>query len=219
MFWRMELDFSEDEISRYSRHILLREVGGIGQAKLRAARVLIIGAGGVGLSVLLGAALAGAYPIIVADVNKARLDRARALGASHTICADGENLPSAVRDIWPDGVQWAFEAVGKPETLLAGVRSLRPTGTLVAIGLSRAGQTVPLPINELVQRDLRVVGSLYGSANTILQIPRLLELHKEGRLSLDRLLGPEYRLEDINKAYERLPSESVGRGTILIGTS
>jgi Zn-dependent alcohol dehydrogenase len=180
------------------------------------AGVLIIGAGGVGLSVLLGAALAGAYPIIVADVSDDRLDLAKSLGASHTVNTAGRDLEPAVREVLPGGVQWAFEAVGKPETLLAGVRSLRPTGTLVAIGLSRAGQTVPLPINELVQKDIRVVGSLYGSANTVLQIPRLLELHRAGRLRLDRLLGPEYRLEDINEAYARLPAESVGRGLILL---
>jgi Zn-dependent alcohol dehydrogenase len=181
------------------------------------AGVLIIGAGGVGLSVLLGAALAGAYPTIVADVSDNRLDLAKSLGASHTVNTAGRDLALAVREIRPGGVQWAFEAVGKPETLLAGVRSLRPTGTLVAIGLSRAGQTVPIPINELVQKDIRVVGSLYGSSNTVLQIPQLLELHQAGRLPLDRLLGSEYRLEDINEAYARLPAESVGRGLILIG--
>lgn len=180
------------------------------------AGVLIIGAGGVGLSVLLGAALAGASPIIVADVSDSRLDLAKSLGASHTVNTAVRDLVSAVREVLPGGVQWAFEAVGKPETLLAGVRSLRPTGTLVAIGLSRAGQTVPLAINELVQKDIRVVGSLYGSSNTVLQIPRLLELYQAGRLPLDRLLGSEYRLEDINEAYARLPAESVGRGMILI---
>ena len=76
---------------------------------------------------------------------------------------------------------------------------------------------MPLPINELVQKDLRVVGSLYGSANTVLQIPRLLELYQAGRLPLDRLLGTEYRLDDINVAFARLPTESVGRGLIVMG--
>ena len=181
------------------------------------AGVLVIGAGGVGLAVVMGAALTGAYPIIAADLSEERLKVARELGATHTIAAGQADLPGAVHEIRPDGVQWAFEAVGKPETLVAGARSLRPTGTLVAIGLTRAGQTMPLPINELVQRDLRVVGSLYGSANTVVQIPRLLELHEAGRLDLNRIPGPEYRLEEINEAYARLPSQSVGRGLILIG--
>jgi Zn-dependent alcohol dehydrogenase len=101
--------------------------------------------------------------------------------------------------------------------MLAGIRSLRPTGTVVAIGLSQADQAASVPINELVQKELRVVGSLYGSSNTIIQIPRLLELHQAGRLDLDRLLGWDYRLEDVNEAYARLPTEAVGRGVIVFG--
>ena len=178
--------------------------------------VLVIGAGGVGLSVVMGAALTGAHPIIVADLSQDRLDLARKLGASHVV-AGAADLPGAVREAAPGGVQWAFEAVGRPETLLAGLRSLRPTGTLVAIGLSRAGQTVPLPINELVQKDIRVTGSLYGSANTGVLIPRLLELYQAGRLPLDALIGAHYTLEDINDAYARLPAESAGRGVIMLG--
>jgi Zn-dependent alcohol dehydrogenase len=187
----------------------------MGTAAVPGAGVLVIGAGGVGLSVLLGAVMTGAYPIVVADVSQARLDLARSLGATHTVNAAGAGLEAAVRDVLPAGVQWAFEAVGKPETLLAGLRSLRPTGTLVAIGLSAAGQTVPLPINEMVQKDLKVAGSLYGSANTVRQIPMLLELYQAGRLPLDRLLGTEYRLDDISTAYARLPAESVGRSLIV----
>jgi Zn-dependent alcohol dehydrogenase len=192
---------------------------GTGPGRGPGTGVLVIGAGGVGLAVVMGAAMVGAYPIIAADLSAERLEVARSLGATHTIVAGQADLAGAVREIQPGGVQWAFEAVGQPETLVAGARSLRPTGTLVAIGLSRAGQTVPLPINELVQRDLRVIGSLYGSSNTVVQIPRLLELHQAGRLDLSRIPGPEYPLAEINEAYARLPSQSVGRGLILIGES
>jgi S-(hydroxymethyl)glutathione dehydrogenase/alcohol dehydrogenase len=177
--------------------------------------VLVIGAGGVGLSVVMGAALVGAYPILVADTRGERLRLAVSLGATHPINVDREELEDAVRAVQPEGVQWAFEAVGKPTTLAAGVRCLRPTGTLVAIGLSPAEQTVSLPINYLVQREIKVVGSLYGSSNMTVQIPRLLELYEAGRLRLDMLIGSEYRLEEINEAFERLPSESVGRGLVL----
>jgi S-(hydroxymethyl)glutathione dehydrogenase/alcohol dehydrogenase len=188
----------------------------MGSGQGAGSGVLVIGAGGVGLSVVMGAALTGAYPIVVADLSQDRLDLARHLGATHVITGAAD-LPEAVRQAVPGGVQWAFEAVGRPETLLAGMRSLRPTGTLVAIGLSRAGETVSLPINELVQKDIRVVGSLYGSANTGVLIPRLLELYQAGRLPLDALIGARYTLEDINDAYARLPAGSVGRGVIMMG--
>jgi S-(hydroxymethyl)glutathione dehydrogenase/alcohol dehydrogenase len=179
--------------------------------------VLVIGAGGVGLSVVMGAALVGAYPIIVADVRQERLALALSLGGTHAVNSAHTDLAGAVREVLPEGVQWSFDAVGSPVTMLAGIRSLRPTGTVVAIGLSQADQAASVPINELVQKELRVVGSLYGSSNTIIQIPRLLELHQAGRLDLDRLLGWDYRLEDVNEAYARLPTEAVGRGVIVVG--
>ena len=87
----------------------------------------------------------------------------------------------------PDGVPWAIEAVGRAETLQQAVACLRPGGTVVAVGLGRVGATVELPINELVQRQKRVVGSLYGSANPLVDLPRLFRLYLAGRLPLDEL--------------------------------
>jgi Zn-dependent alcohol dehydrogenase len=179
--------------------------------------VLVLGAGGVGLSAVMAAALTGAYPIIAADVQDERLALARTLGATHVINRGRADLAEAVRDLVPGGVPWCFEAIGRAETLRAAVSCLRPMGTLVAIGLGAAGQTVALPVNELVQKELRVLGSLYGSANTVVQIPQLLGLHAAGRLDLGALIGPRYRLEDVNEAYARLPAQSVGRGVIVLG--
>src|SRR5258708_5736996 len=187
----------------------------MGSAAGVGSGVLVIGAGGVGLSVVMGAALVGAYPILVAETQDDRLRLAASLGATHLVSVGQEELVEAVHRAQRDGVQWVFEAVGKPDTLAAGVRCLRPTGTIVAIGLSAADQTVSLPINYLVQREIRVIGSLYGSSNMITQIPRLLELHEAGRLNLDKLIGSEYRLEQINEAFARLPTESVGRSLIV----
>jgi Zn-dependent alcohol dehydrogenase len=191
-------------------------VMGTGATAAPGQAVLVVGAGGVGLSVIMGAALAGADPIIAVDLSDERLKVARSLGATHVVNTATDSLADAVADAAPGGVAWAFEAVGRPETLRAAVACLRPTGTLVAIGLARAGQTVELPINELVQKDLRVIGSLYGSSNTVVQIPRLLELHRSGRLDLDRIPGARYPLADINVAYGALPGQSVGRGLIVM---
>jgi Zn-dependent alcohol dehydrogenase len=70
-----------------------------------------------------------------------------------------------------------------------------------------------------VQKDLRMIGSLYGSADTARLIPQLLHWHREGRLPLGTLLGARYRLEEINEAYAWLPAQSVGRSLIMIGES
>jgi Zn-dependent alcohol dehydrogenase len=177
--------------------------------------LLVLGAGGVGLSAVMGARLAGADPVVVVDVDAAKLEHAERLGATHVVDAARESVVDAVAAVVPDGVEFAIEAVGRAETLQQAVTCLRPGGTTVAVGLGRVGATVELPINELVQRQKRVVGSLYGSANPLVDLPRLFRLYLAGRLPLDALVGEEYRLEAINEAYDALTHGAVGRGIVV----
>src|SRR4051794_8897807 len=93
--------------------------------------LLIVGAGGVGLSAVMGARLAGAEPIIVADVDEAKLERARVLGATTVVLAGRDDVVETVLGEVPGGVDWAIEAVGRPETLQQAVACLRPGGTAV----------------------------------------------------------------------------------------
>jgi Zn-dependent alcohol dehydrogenase len=113
------------------------------------------------------------------------------------------------------GVPWALDAVGSPETMRQSVAALAPEGTLVAVGLSRSDATVSLPINELVQRQKRVVGSLYGSSNPRMDLPRIFRLYTSGRLPLDRLVGARRPLTEVNEAFADLRGGGVGR-TILL---
>jgi Zn-dependent alcohol dehydrogenase len=176
--------------------------------------LVVFGAGGVGLSVVMGAALAGAYPIVAVDVVAERLDAAVRLGATHVIDASDEDVTESLAAIRPGGLHWAVEAIGRPATLRQAFEALRPGGTLVAIGLGAAGQELRLPINPLVQRERRIVGSLYGSANPLLDVPKLLELYGAGRLPIDRLVGKQYPLAEINDAFADLVGGAVGRGII-----
>lgn len=174
----------------------------------------IFGAGGVGLSSVLGAVLCGAHQIIVVDVVRARLDVAAELGATHLIDASTEDTRKRLLEICPDGLDWTIEAIGSPQRLEDAFVSLRPGGTLVAVGLSAVDTTFALPLNALVQQQKHIIGSLYGSSNPLLDIPRILELHRASRLPLDRLMGHTYRLDEINTAFEDLVSGAVGRGVI-----
>jgi Zn-dependent alcohol dehydrogenase len=169
--------------------------------------LLIMGAGGVGLSAVMGARLAGADPIVVADIDDAKLEKARQLGATQVVNTREQELPG--------DLEFAIEAVGRAETLQQCIAALRPGGTVVAVGLGRVGATFEIPINELVQRQKRVVGSLYGSANPLVDLPRLFGLYLSGRLPLDDLLGPEYPLEDVNEAYAALTGGAVGRAVLV----
>lgn len=177
--------------------------------------LLVLGAGGVGLSSVMGARLVGAHPVIVADVKPARLDLARTLGATHVLDARHENIVDAVHDLVAEGVDWAIDTAGSPETLRQAFACLRPTGTAVAVGLTRAGTSVDLPLNELVQKQKRVIGSLYGSGNPFVDVPKLLDLYLAGRLPLGDLLGKEYALNSANEAYAALNESAVGRSIVI----
>jgi Zn-dependent alcohol dehydrogenase len=113
------------------------------------------------------------------------------------------------------GVPWAIDAVGSPETMRQSVAALAPAGTLVAIGLSRTDATVAVPINDLVQRQKRIVGSLYGSSNPRIDLPRIFRLYLSGRLPLDQLVGGRRPLAEVNEAYADLRQGGIGR-TILV---
>ncbi len=89
---------------------------------------------------------------------------------------------------------------------------LRPGGTLVAVGLGKVGQTFSVPVNLLVQREKRVVGSLYGSANPLIDLPKLFNLYLAGRLPLDLLIGKRYRLDQINEAFADLTGAPSAEG-------
>jgi Zn-dependent alcohol dehydrogenase len=179
----------------------------------------VFGAGGVGLSVVMGAVLAGAYPIIAVDVVAERLDAASRFGATQVIDAGREDVAGALAGIQPGGLDWTVEAIGRPETLRQAFDALCPGGTLAAIGLGRADQEVHLPINPLVQRERRILGSLYGSSNPLLEVPMLLDLYRAGRLPIDQLVGKRYPLAAVNDAFADLVGGAVGRGIVLPGAS
>ncbi len=179
--------------------------------------VAVFGAGGVGQAAVMGAALSGAHPIIVVDMVPGRLDAAGRLGATHLVNAGDGDVTAAIAEIRPGGMDWAVEAIGRPDTLNQAFDALRPGGTLVAVGLAARTQTFPVPVNIVVLREARIVGRLYGSSNPLVDVPRLLDLYTAGRLPIDRLLGARYRLDDINDAFADMVGGGVGRGVVLPG--
>jgi Zn-dependent alcohol dehydrogenase len=177
--------------------------------------ILVLGAGGVGLSSVMGARLAGANPIIVVDVDPEKLELAKRLGATHTIDASAGDTVEQLLAFAPNGVKWAIEAIGRSATLQQAFDCLEPAGTLVAVGLGRVGETFAIPVNNLVQRQKRVIGSLYGSANPLIDLPKIFRLYLAGRLPLDELIGATYPLEQVNEAYDALAHGAVGRAVVI----
>ncbi len=189
-----------------------------GQGSVAGRPLLVLGAGGVGLSAVMGAHLVGAAPVVVVDVAGDKLDLAQRLGATDVVDATQvppEELVARLQSLTGGGAEVAIDAVGSPATMAQAFAALRPGGLAIAVGLASSAAAVPVPINELVQQQKRLVGCLYGSANPGLDLPRLLGLYGNGRLPLDKLLGATYSLEDVGKAYDELRAGAVGRAIVV----
>lgn len=169
--------------------------------------VAVLGLGGVGLSAVMGAAMAGAAPVIAVDRVPAKLRLAEEIGATETILAgdDDEGTVVAIRraggGVGPDHV---IEAVGAPATVELAIRAVGMGGTVVLVGLGRDGDRASFDLNRVVERSVTVRGSNYGWTAAAKDFPRLAEAHLDGRLPIDRLVSERISLDDVNRAFEAM---------------
>jgi Zn-dependent alcohol dehydrogenase len=177
--------------------------------------VLVIGAGGVGLCVVMGAVLSGAARIVVADTNPLKLELATSFGATDVIDASRDDVVKTTRELTGGGVDYAFEVIGLADTVTQAVRALGAGGTAVAIGIAPAGAMAQIGLSELVGQEKALRGSIYGSTRPAADFPRLFELYRRGRLPLDRLLTREWPLDQINEAYDEMLAGTVARSIVL----
>ncbi|MEU6307398.1 NAD(P)-dependent alcohol dehydrogenase [Streptomyces chartreusis] len=161
--------------------------------------VLVLGAGAVGLSAVMAAALTPATDIVAVDRVAERLSLAAELGATHTIDATGTDLAAALADITGGrGADGVVETTGNVGVLRRGVDALAARGTLVVVGAPPFGTEVALDVNGLLGGK-RVVGLTLGDAETQTFVPALVRLVKDGRLPLHRLIST-YPFTDIDRA-------------------
>lgn len=165
--------------------------------------VAVIGCGGVGLSAIQGAVIAGASRIIAVDKVPERLALARALGATDTVEADAADPVEAVRDLTSGGVDHAIEMIGLPATIGQAFAMLRTRGTATVVGLSRPGDVLQLPATDLLA-EKRLQGSRLGGTSLRIDIPLYAQLYLAGRLDLDALVGPSVPLEGLGTALEEI---------------
>jgi len=162
----------------------------------------VFGAGGVGLSAIMAARLAGATTIVAVDPAAPRRAVALELGATHAVAPD--ETPEAIADLTGAGADHAIESSGAPGAVAAAFRAVRRGGTLVCVGIPPESAVVELPGAALVRDEKVVTGSLYGSCRPHTDMPMLLDLYLEGRLPLDRLVGATYPLDEIDRAFADL---------------
>lgn len=178
--------------------------------------VAVVGCGGVGLNVIQGAAIAGAEPIVALDVVDEKLDLARELGATHGVNARWDNAAGAVRDLSAGGVDHAFEALGRPETIALTLELTGRGGQAVLIGMAPPDARVPLDALTATLEERVVRGCWYGSCQPLHDFPILVELYRAGKLRLDPLIT-RIGLDDVNDAFARMEAGETARSVIVYG--
>lgn len=168
--------------------------------------VVVIGLGGVGLSAVMGAVLAGADRIVAVDRVPAKLDLAREVGATDAVLASGEasTTLAAIRDATIGGPDVCVEAIGLPSTIEIAIGCLPSGGTAILVGMTPFDTRASFEVFPFVDGGRRIVGSNYGSAVPAFDFPRYAQLHLDGRLPVDRLITERIGLDDVEAAFERM---------------
>lgn len=196
-------------------------VTGVGAA-INAARirpgssVLVYGCGGVGMSVIQGARIAGAAEIVAVDIVEAKFADARRFGATHTVTP--ERIGGPKDEITQgDGFDYAFEVIGRPETIRAVYDNVRRGGTAVVVGVGRTEETVALNAFELFYSEKTLKGTIYGSSDVRTDFHRLLRLWKAGRLDLEGMISDRLDLAQVNDAFAKMRAGEGIRQVIHFG--
>jgi len=188
----------------------------VNTAQVRAgASVAVIGLGGVGLASLLGAVASGARQVIAVDLSAAKLDLAKSLGATHVFNAGEADCQEKIRELTSGGVEYAFELAGSVRALELAYRITRRGGTTVTAGLPPPTATFALPPVNLVAEERTLKGSYIGTCVPSRDIPRYIDLYRQGRLPVNRLMSGTLGLDEINRGFDLLHEGKAVRQVIV----
>lgn len=179
------------------------------------ATVVVIGCGGVGLSVVQGARLAGASRIVAVDVRREKAELAMTLGATDLVDASDVDAVEAVRDLISDGIDYAFDAIGKTTTTEQAIAMLGLGGAAVIVGLPATGAKASFEPLALAEADQRILGSNYGSVRPAIDIPVMVDQYMAGDLKLEEMVSDRRGLEDAARSLDELRTGAPLR-TLLI---
>lgn len=175
---------------------------------------VVVGSGGVGLSIIAALRLAGATPIIAVDVTEAKLDEARLAGATHALLG-GEDLVERVAAISDGGADVAFEAIGRVQTMAQLPELIRPGGRAVFVGLPPEGRKVEIDGLLLAYDGKTIIGSNYGGLVPARDFPRIARAYRSGALPLGDLISARVRLDEVNEAFDAMRRGERTRSVIV----
>ena len=178
------------------------------------ATVAVIGCGGVGLSCVNGAAIAGASRVIAVDTVASKLQLAGNFGATDMVNASDGDAVQQVRDLTGGGVHYSFEAIGLKATAEQAFRMLRPGGTATVIGMIPPGEMVQLHGPDFLA-EKKIQGSMMGSNRFRVDMPRFVDFYLQGRLHLDEMISKRIGLGDVTDALLALNTGEMARSVIV----
>jgi alcohol dehydrogenase len=215
---RIDAGVPLDEAALFGCAVLTGVGAVVNTAQVRVgASVAVVGLGGVGLAALIGAQAAGARQIIAVDLSDAKLEQARALGATHTVNAGRDDAVEQIRVLSSGGVEFAFEFAGAIRALDLAYRITRRGGSTVTAGLPPSTALWPLPAVSLVAEERTLKGSYIGTCVPARDIPHYIDLYMQGRLPVDKLLTGRLTLDEINHGFDLLHEGKAIRQVVVFG--
>jgi S-(hydroxymethyl)glutathione dehydrogenase/alcohol dehydrogenase len=180
--------------------------------------VVVMGAGGVGINAIQGAAYVGAYPVIAVDVLDSKMKMAMDFGATHTVNAKNEKAADEIRKLTSGrGADFVFVTVGSIAAIKQGMSFTGQRGTTVLIGLPSFKDQLSFSPLEMIPTEKNLIGGFMGATNLKVDIPNLVTLYRNGRLKLDELITGRYPLERINEAMALTEKGEGLRNVIMFG--
>lgn len=190
----------------------------VNRAKVKVGEsCVIIGAGGVGLNAVQGAAVSGGYPVIAVDISDSKLKAAKKFGATHTINASKSDPVKEVMAITGNGADYAFITVGSCAAIMQGLSMTGPRGMTVVVGLPKFTDTLTMPPFMFIKDERVLTGGYMGSTQLQTDITKLVGLYKAKILKLDELITARFPLEKINEAIDMVMKGEALRNVITFG--
>ncbi|MET3369583.1 S-(hydroxymethyl)mycothiol dehydrogenase [Arthrobacter sp. M2012083] len=181
----------------------------------RGDSVAVIGCGGVGVAAIAGAALAGATTIIAVDIDAKKLERAKELGATHTVDSSAGDPVEEIRALTGGfGADVVIDAVGRPETYKQAFYARDLAGTVVLVGVPTPEMTLELPLLDVFGRGGALKSSWYGDCLPSRDFPMLVDLYKQGKLDLDAFVTERITINQVEEAFDKMHQGAVLRSVV-----
>ncbi|MCT9867831.1 S-(hydroxymethyl)mycothiol dehydrogenase [Paenarthrobacter aurescens] len=181
----------------------------------RGDSVAVIGCGGVGVAAIAGAALAGATTIIAVDIDAKKLERAKDLGATHTVDSSAGDPVEEIRALTGGfGADVVIDAVGRPETYKQAFYARDLAGTVVLVGVPTPEMTLELPLLDVFGRGGSLKSSWYGDCLPSRDFPMLVDLYKQGKLDLDAFVTERITINQVEEAFDKMHQGAVLRSVV-----